>query len=138
MAKLAGLLALALLTAPLQSPVSMPARAMDLPDDPLRSVMWEWMARLYLADGRPIVFDPAVKVLAPVRTKVPPARVTGPSPPSSRSVPAGAVNVTFPVTESTVQPALIRVAAPLPVLSALFEGTRPVALASRRNRSAAD
>ncbi|MFO1151783.1 MAG: quinoprotein dehydrogenase-associated SoxYZ-like carrier [Alsobacter sp.] len=61
--RLAVLLAVALLAAP--------ARAMDLPPDPLRSVMWEWMARQYLSDGRPIVFDPAVKVLAPARAEDP-------------------------------------------------------------------
>lgn len=48
-----------------------PVRAGGWPEDPLRSVMWEWMARQYLADGRPIVFDPAVKVSAPARAEDP-------------------------------------------------------------------
>jgi sulfur-oxidizing protein SoxY len=65
--KLARLVAVALLTTPL----SAPARAIDLPEDPLRSVMWEWMAKQYLSDDRPIRFDPAVKVLAPARAEDP-------------------------------------------------------------------
>ena len=55
----------ALLVAVVLLAISGPGGAEAPPDDPLRSVQWENMYRHYL-EGRPVVFDDRVSVLAPV------------------------------------------------------------------------
>jgi len=44
---------------------SLPLQARELPEDPLNSIMWETMAEQFMPDGE-IVFDPRVKVMAPL------------------------------------------------------------------------
>lgn len=45
--------------------VSLPLQAREIPEDPFESIMWKSMAERFMPEGE-IVFDPRVKVMAPM------------------------------------------------------------------------